>query len=88
MLCACLYIFNYLDAFLHHELEDFKMHLMHTTILKPFLLHVVSHREQIFESCLIVGQLGFNTINLLIDFINLLIDDLDLNIRTTLLLDY
>lgn len=63
------------------------MHLMHVSILMPFLLHIIPLREQALKPRLILCQPGLNIIDLLIDFVNLLINNLDLNIRTALLLD-
>ena len=87
MLRARFNVLDYLDAFFHHELEDFEMHLMHTPILEPFLRHVIPLCEQVLEAGLIVGQPGLNMVDLRTDIVNLLIDNLDLDIGASLLLD-
>ena len=87
MLGACLNIFYDLDAFFHHELQDFKVHWVQLAVFEPLFLHAFSFLEKIFESFFFVREFRLDLIDLLADLVDFFVNDFDLNVGVALFLD-
>lgn len=69
-----------LDAFAKHALENLEVDVDKLLVLDPLRLHAVAFGLELIKACTLVFMLVLNLIDVLVDFFDLFVDDLDLDV--------
>ena len=88
MLGAGFDIFNDLNTFFHHELEDFEMHGVHIIVFVPFFLHAVSLSKQILKPSFILFLPRLKGIYFLFHFVDFFVDNFHLDVWAAIFLNH